>query len=54
MSRLRGSSRGPVSGWGCDDEQTWGWGLDRLASETQLTLLIKIANILMIITITIY
>lgn len=35
-------------------EQSWAWGLDRLASETQLTLLIIIAKILMIIPVTIY
>lgn len=42
-------------GCACKVEQSWAWGLDRLASETQSTLLIIIiAKILMIIPVTVY
>lgn len=49
MAKLSGLRMYPERSWVCDVEQTWVWGLDGWASETQLTLLIIIAKILMII-----
>lgn len=52
VAKPRRSRMCPVRCWACDVEQTW--SSDRLASETQPTLLVIIVKILMIIIITIY